>query len=203
MERCNYISVDAPLNFIVFSTIGKSLCEFHPIKYVGSVPNSSVIAVLLPSLDLEAKSSAWSLQMTLQTWRDSEVTLSTIACSSLRRVQGYDSTSALFSYEMIHFTKEKYQVLWAWLRSVSYRSLRKRRSLFEGIYTIFSTFPVSLCLSWSSFPIAFKEKKDVRMNLSRNRGNSCQNGFSHETWSRHGWLYYIKERKIDRTQGKR
>lgn len=42
MERCNYISVDAPLNFIVFSTSGKSLYEFHPIKYVGSVPNSIV-----------------------------------------------------------------------------------------------------------------------------------------------------------------
>lgn len=40
MERSNSISVDAPLNFIAFSTSGKSLYEFHPIKYVGWVPNS-------------------------------------------------------------------------------------------------------------------------------------------------------------------
>lgn len=56
MERCNCISVDAPLNFIVFSTSGKSLYEFHPIKYVGSVHNSIVSSsfcrsVFSPCLD--------------------------------------------------------------------------------------------------------------------------------------------------------
>jgi hypothetical protein len=156
MERCNYISVDAPLNFIVFSTSGKSLYEFHPIKYVGSVPNS--ILSSCPSRSAFSPGLGARVQLDNYRWRCRHdeirksyywlfpIPLSLIILLPFLPYAGFRKRfSVCFVLIENHslFERRSIQPLWVWLRLVFYRSLRKRRSLFEGIYTIFLSFFLS------------------------------------------------------------
>lgn len=197
MERCNYISVDAPLNFIVFSTSGKSLYEFHPIKYVGSVPNSIVSSC--PSRSVFSSCLEARVQVENYRWRcrHDEIQKSyyrlfpiPLSLIILLPYAGFRKrfNVCLVLIENDSLFKEEISSLFecdfVWFSIGLPVSVD---SFLRGFIQSFSRFFVSLCLSRRSVLLGLK-KKDVRMNLSRNRGNSCQNGFSLETWSRHGWL---------------
>lgn len=167
MESCNCISVDAPLNFIVFSASRKSL---HELTSYNQICWFSSLCCRLPFYN-------WSSNRNVQmTWFRSHITLRL----PLRRAQGSTERVLLFSQKWFTLQRKTIQRLWVWLRLVFHRSCRKPRSLLRGFLPSFPRFS-SPFASHEDISLYLWRKNAVNMNLSPNRGNTCQNGFSLKT----------------------
>jgi hypothetical protein len=155
MQCCNCISVDAPLNFIVFL---RAINHFTTTKYVGSVPSAGDFLFTR----LASCSSNRNGQIT---WFTSRFTLRL----PLRTAQSSSERVLMFSQNRFTLRTKAIQRLWVWLGSVCYRLAVNSDPFWEDSYYLFHVFPLSLCLSRRYFSPPLKRK-------------CCQYEFEPKSW---------------------